>query len=375
VFLAVSALALFVAGELLLLYRSDSGQVSMASHLGLVDRARVTQILSVAMKRALRSVGVAPAHIAESFPEGARAPVRWKLQLPSDASLVLTNYAVSQALRARGARVMEGREERLPDGSAQLVLLAGIPRYVTHELVITRLPQTENAPPQASLALVLFGFDPEDAEAVQALDAPVPFAVAALPGSRHFDQVMERAHERHREVVLSLPLEPINYPRIDPGPGAVLVTMKPLEVQRLVRKHMDDAGSAVAAANHMGSLATQDERIMRVVFAELRRERLPFVHVDPVPGQVCRQLSADEGVAYQMATVAMDREARGSDMKKLERAWGPVLEQARERGRMVMFLRATPLVRKWLPRIADPKRRAGVDLVPLSSVVPRPPAL
>jgi polysaccharide deacetylase 2 family uncharacterized protein YibQ len=170
-------------------------------------------------------------------------------------------------------------------------------------------------------------------------------------------------------------MEPLNYPRIDPGPGAVLVTMKPLEVRRLVKRHLEAAGAVAAISNHMGSLATQDVRIMRVVYEELRSAHLPFLHVDPVPGEVCKQLSSDMGVSYRTATVALDREARTTDMKRLEKSWKQVLRLARERGSAVAFVRATPGVRTWLPRLADPARCPGVDLVPLSDLVPRPPAL
>jgi polysaccharide deacetylase 2 family uncharacterized protein YibQ len=372
--LGASALALFLAGELLLLGHTDAGQVLLAKHFDLVPRPRVTQILSTAMKRALRLAGVPAESVHESFPTGGRAPVRWEIELPAGASLVQANYALATALSGRGGEVLSGREEKAPDdGPTRLTLIVGLPRYATHEVIVSRPAPPPVQEESASLALVLFGFDPDDPRAAAALDAPVPLAVAALQSSKQFDRLIRRARARQREVVLSLPLEPINYPRIDPGPGAVLVTMKPLAVTRLVRKQLEAAGPVVAVANHMGSLATQDTRTMRTIYEELRRQRLPFLHVDPAPGAVCRQLASDMGVSYQAAARVLDREMRTEDPRSLEKTWEDLLAFTRERGRAVVFVRATPGARVLLSHMGDPARHPGVTLVPLSTLVPRPP--
>src|SRR6185436_3905765 len=96
----------------------------------------------------------------------------------------------------------------------------------------------------------------------------------------------------------SLPLEPINYPQISPGPGTILVTMKPAQVSSLVRRYLEQADPVAAVANHMGSLATQDMTVMNAVFGELKRAGAPFLHVRPAPGAVCKSLAADLGVPY-----------------------------------------------------------------------------
>jgi polysaccharide deacetylase 2 family uncharacterized protein YibQ len=109
------------------------------------------------------------------------------------------------------------------------------------------------------------------------------------------------------------------------------------------------------------------------VFDELRRQRLPFVHVEPTPGSLCRQLSSDMGVSYQMVTTVMDGEVRKDDARAVDKAWRTVLAAVRDRGQGIVFLRATPAARALLHRLADPRTHAGVRFVPLSTLVPRPP--
>jgi len=203
----------------------------------------------------------------------------------------------------------------------------------------------------------------------------VPFAVALAPGASWSGDLFRAARRASREIVLHLPLEPINYPQVSPGPGTVLVTMKPAEITGLTRRYIDQAGPVAAVANHMGSLATQDMTVMSAVYQELKRRHLTFIHLTPVAGAVCRPLASQLGVMYEEPGAVLDGEARRPDAKALDRRWDEVLAACRERGTSIVWLRATPLARGWLQRATEPKRLQGVDLVPLSSLLRRPAAL
>jgi polysaccharide deacetylase 2 family uncharacterized protein YibQ len=371
--LSVCALALWLSGELLLLSRSDVGQIFLARHVGLVSRPHVTQLLSAGMKRSLRNAGFSTDSLREVFPQSGAAPLRWELPLDPEGSLAQANYAISQSVRSRGADVISGREIRLPDGGSRLQLVVGLPRFATHEIVVTRPAPSAREGDAAPVALVLFGFDPDDPAAADALDATVPVSWAASVAAKSFGRLLERAHARKREILLSLPLEPINYPRVDPGPNTILVSMKAGDVRKQMRRQLAAASPAVAVSNNMGSLATQDYRTMRTVFDELRRQRLPFVHVEPTPGSLCRQLSSDMGISYQVATRVLDGEVRKDDARAVDKAWKEVMAAVRERGQGIVFVRATPAARGLLKRLADPRAHAGIRFVPLSTLVPRPP--
>jgi polysaccharide deacetylase 2 family uncharacterized protein YibQ len=131
----------------------------------------------------------------------------------------------------------------------------------------------------------------------------------------------------------------------------------------------------VAVANHMGSLATQDMSVMTAVYHELNRRRLPFLHVQPAAGAVCKSLASTLGVVYEEPDVVLDAEARDANLKRLDERWKTALKQAHARGRLVVLIRATPQLLTWLPRAAQPKRLGDVNLVPLSAVIHRPATL
>ena len=70
----------------------------------------------------------------------------------------------------------------------------------------------------------------------------------------------------------------------------------------------------------------------------------------------------------------IDAEARAG-ARELDRRWKDVLDETRERGRMVVMIRATPATRAWLPKALDPKRLTGVNVVPLASLLRKPATL
>ncbi len=373
--LAAVALGAFLIGESSRLLRSDSGRLTIARTLGIGAREDVLRIVGRQVRAGLTSVGVRRDSIRETALEQGPAPLRWRVGLRADASLLQANHAITRALEAHGAAVLEGAERRDDEGNVTLRMLVGLPRRPTHELLLVRGIETEDAKgAPARLALVLYGFGESAAAADSFFALRAPFAVAVVAGTKESGRVQERARERQRELVLHLPLEPLNYPRINPGPGTVLVSWSPRRVSSTVRRYLGQAGEVAAVANHMGSLATQDMTVMTALFRELKRKRATFLHVNPAPGAVCRTLAAEMGVEYAEPDAVVDREARDDGAKALDARWDDLLKEARARGRLVVLLRATPLTKRWLPGALAARRLDGVDVVPLAALLEKPGA-
>lgn len=380
--LGAVALVAFGAGELWRLSHSDGWRLRLA-RFGWGDRARVVQLIGRQLRHGLEAAGVPRDSVHESVPDDGAVAVRWRIGLPPGGSALQVNYAITRALEQGGAEVLDGREGVGPKGEPVVTLRVGLPKRATHELVLAlpghaarpAEPAAAAEPEPARLALVLFGFGDDPEHAADCFRLPHPFAVAVVPGAPWSSGMFRAARAAQREVVLHLPLEPVNYPSVDPGPGTVLVTMEPARITGLVRRYLDTAGPVSAVANHMGSLATQDMEVMSAVYRELRRRNVPFLHVQPAPGSVCRSLAASEGVVYREPDVVLDAETRARDPRTLEKRWSAVLERARERGRLVVFVRDTPLARRWLPGALTAKRLDGVSVVPVASLLKKGAAL
>lgn len=367
---------LFLLGEGLVVARQDWGQILIARFLGLGDPAQVTRLVGKQIRRGLDAVGVPPDSVAEKTSDHEPS-IHWRVGLASGASLIQANQAITQSLADQGAEVLTGRERPGRNGETVVTLVAGIRGRPTHEVVLVRWPRAEDAPEvfNARVAILLYGLGEDQALADAFIGSPLPVAVAIAPGAPWSSRLFKLAREHEREVVLHLPLEPIGYPQTSPGPGAILVTMKPLKITGTVKHYLDEAGPVTAVANLMGSLATQDITVMRAVFRELERRQVPFLHVSPAVGAVCRSLAGEMGVGYAQPDMILDGEARQETAAKLDAAWKRVLERAREDGKVVVMLRATPLALEWLPKAISSKRLKDVSVVPLAALLARPGAL
>src|SRR5437870_6288871 len=183
--LAATAIALFIGGEALILARTDKGQLWEARYLRVGDPARVTLLVGKQIRHGLEAAGVPAESIRITVMERARAPVRWRVGLRSDASLFRVNHAITKALEKEGAEVLEGREHPCSGGEMAVELLVGLPGRPTDDVVLLRpAPGVEAQNTAGRLALVLYGFgeDPKLAEAFIRL--PTPFAVALPPAER-----------------------------------------------------------------------------------------------------------------------------------------------------------------------------------------------
>lgn len=370
--LASGALLLFALGEAAWMTRSDRGALFLDRVLGIGGGAHVADVVGKEMRAGLAALGVPADSIVETPAVGGRTARSWRVGLPPGASLIQANHAITQRLEDAGARVLSGREHQDDDGTRRLSLVVGT-RKPTHEVVVvTRAISGDADRAPARMAIVVYGFgeDPDNAAALFAL--PVPFAAAIVPGMQWSSSLFHAAREAHRELVLHCPLEPINYPNVNPGPGTILVTMNAGRVTSLLRRHLDQAHSVTAVANHLGSLATQDMTVMTALFRELRRRDLPFIHVNPPPGSVCQDLAADLGVAYDEPDALIDPGRWKNNRAGLDREWRKVLEDARRRGRMMVWIRASPELLDWLPRVTAEDALEGVRLLPLSAVVRKP---
>ncbi len=107
------------------------------------------------------------------------------------------------------------------------------------------------------------------------LDSNVTFAI--LPDQKFSKLVMNKAAETGHETMIHIPMEPVSYPRDNPGANAIYVHLSEKEIKRRMESFIKQFPLCVGANNHMGSFATTDEKVMRSVLQVLKDHDLYFV--------------------------------------------------------------------------------------------------
>jgi polysaccharide deacetylase 2 family uncharacterized protein YibQ len=126
------------------------------------------------------------------------------------------------------------------------------------------------------LAIVIDDFGPNISIARQFASLPFPVTLSVLPFQAYSSQIAKMAHLKGREVILHLPMQPLNS-RINPGPGAVMVSMSPEQIRLSVNAALDISPFFDGANNHEGSRLTQDAGAMGIVLSVLKGRRLFFI--------------------------------------------------------------------------------------------------
>jgi polysaccharide deacetylase 2 family uncharacterized protein YibQ len=136
------------------------------------------------------------------------------------------------------------------------------------------IPQVKGLP-KVAIIIDDLGYDRRMAKKFLSLDNRLTFAV--LPQAPHTRSIAKSIQKKGGELMLHLPMEPTEYPSIDPGPGALLSSMAPDELLAQLKKNLTDVPGIKGVNNHMGSKLTTDSNRLYQVFSVLKQEGLFFI--------------------------------------------------------------------------------------------------
>src|SRR5258705_4100524 len=153
------------------------------------------------------------------------------------------------------------------------------------------------------------------------------------------------------DVLLGLPMEPYRFREIDPGPGALLMSMPPGEIQQLVGSHLESVAPAVGVVNRMGSRLTEDRPRMRAVLEVLAARRLFLVDAYTSSQSVAFDEARDAGVRAARRQILVDH--AGGEAGDRAR-WDEAAGWAERRGEVVVVAHGHPLTVRVLKEDVPP---------------------
>jgi polysaccharide deacetylase 2 family uncharacterized protein YibQ len=231
----------------------------------------------------------------------------------------------------------------------------------------SRPPEHTKAPAgQPRAAIVIDDLGNEIAPALRIAGWPVPVAGAVLPGLRWSAESARALSHGGKEVLLHLPMEPEGYPQVRPGPGVVLRSQTDAEIARMLESDLATVPGAVGVNNHMGSAATADPRVMRVVAHVLSARGLFFLDSRTTDATVAELSAVEASVPTVSRRVFLDDDTT-------EAAVHAQLQELLRRARQEQFAVAIghpypatlTVLERELPRFAT----EGVRLVRVSELV------
>lgn len=251
---------------------------------------------------ALRRIGFRPGLIGRSVGQ-AGTPDRWTVHVPTNFPVLRVNAEVTLLARKLEGRVYLAAQDSLD--LALVTLYVGAGNVVTDEVLLRRERRLKF---KGNLAFIIddVGYR-SAASTMEFVRLPQALTLAVLPGQRTGAEVAQKAIEAGKDVIVHLPMEPSG---VATGlePNTIMTSMSDGVIRDLTMRHIDSVPGVIGVNNHMGSKATEDARVMRVVLGVLRERGLFFIDSRTSSNTIAESTAQETGVLSGRRHVFLDND-------------------------------------------------------------------
>ncbi len=170
------------------------------------------------------------------------------------------------------------------------------------------------------------------ARSARAIALPAPLTMSFLPYAMDLAQQTEAARRAGHELLVHVPMEPLDTRNNDAGPGPLDVGLSADEILRRLRWDLSRFDGYVGINNHMGSHFTSDPEALQPVMQELHQRGLLFLDSRTVPHSAGVIVAARYGVPHAGRDVFLDDElsspaidARLAELERIARHNGSAI--------------------------------------------------
>ncbi len=237
----------------------------------------------------------------------------------------------------------------------------------THQLIFVVLrPKAEKAVLRPKIALVIDDLGGERLIARELLQWDIPVTFSILPFTPYAKTIAKEAHQKGKEVILHIPMEPHGYPKIKPGDGELLEEMNEESLRRQLIQDIEAVPYIKGASNHMGSRLMEDNEKVKIVLSELKRRKLYFLDSRTTPQTAGIHEAQSIGVKTMERSLFIDHSLDEDDIKeKIEKLIRLSLSNGKAIGIGHPHASTIKSIKEMIPKMKE----KGIELVPLSAIM------
>lgn len=217
--------------------------------------------------------------------------------------------------------------------------------------------------PKVAIIIDDIGYDRKIADKFLQLNADLTFSL--LPHTPSQKSFARKVSKKGLEIMLHLPMEPYEYPQVDPGPGALLTSMSPDELISQLKKNLDAVPGIIGVNNHMGSKMTTVSSQIYQIFTVLKERELFFIDSRTTFNSICKPSARLFQIPFAQRNVFIDHIV---DPDFIRRQLNHLIQIAYNRGEAVGI--AHPHIETYtVLRAMLPDLQKKVQIVPASQIV------
>jgi uncharacterized protein len=276
------------------------------------------------------------------------------ITLPGDISQLtsIRKPATPQTATPLPLAPLAGLTQSSVDGPLPVISAKGLAPALAYSR-----PFISDGRPKVALIVGGLGINPVTTRAaIEQLPAQV--TLSFVPYADGLQAWIDMARAQGHEVMLEVPMQPVNYPENDPGPQTLMARAKPEDLKSRINWVMSRAVGYFALTNYQGSAFLQDKAGVASFMAALKARGLGFIddgQARAIEGAYMRA-SADKIIDNQITQAAILSQLQG--LEAMARTRG----QALGSGFAYPVTLATAL--KWTQGL----EQKGLQLAPASAI-------
>ncbi|MER8577392.1 divergent polysaccharide deacetylase family protein [Mesorhizobium sp. M1423] len=194
---------------------------------------------------------------------------------------------------------------------------------------------------------------------------PAEVTLAFAPQGNSIGRWMQVARQGGHEIIMQVPLEPFDYPNVNPGRNTLTVAAAPDENLKNLRWALSRTTNYTGVMNYMGARFSADATAMGPLMAELGKRGLAYVDDGSSARSLASELALKDGVPFVGGDTAIDAvQDRGAILKKLD----GLEAMARAKGFAVGIGSAFDLTVDTVSSWVTEAKKRGIEIVPISAV-------
>jgi len=222
----------------------------------------------------------------------------------------------------------------------------------------------------ARVAIVIGGLGLSQTGSQQAIQTlPPEVTLAFSPEGNSLLRWMQAARQDGHEVLMQIPLEPYDYPRVNPGRNTLTVDASPAATLENLHRTMGRITNYTGVMNYMGARFTAEPEAMTPVIQDIAKRGLLYLDDGTSARSKADSVAAQQGAPFAAADLLIDAsQDRGAILKKLDE-----LERiARAKGTAIATGSAFDVTVEAVTSWANEAKARGIEIVPVSALVRDP---
>ncbi|MEL7229872.1 MAG: divergent polysaccharide deacetylase family protein [Pseudomonadota bacterium] len=217
------------------------------------------------------------------------------------------------------------------------------------------------------VAIILGGLGLSQTGSQKAIaELPSSITLGFSPIGNSLQRWMQAARREGHEVVLQLPMEPLGYPAINPGPRTLVSSASEAQNRENLHWAMARMTNYPLVMNYLGAgLGTKPEAL-RPILAEIRRRGLGYIDDGSAQASRTLTLAQEMGIPNAQGSIVLDGNrnadqirAKLNNLEALAKARGFAI------GTASIFPETVAVVKEW----AQQAKRRGILIVPASNLI------